>query len=80
MIDIHIDFWFTMGSAYSFLSVMSLADLERSEEHHFAVLLAELRIGKFHPHLSRRSPNHMTYAPGPPTVQRELENTRYRDR
>jgi 2-hydroxychromene-2-carboxylate isomerase len=25
-----IDFWFTMGSTYSFLSVMRLAELEQS--------------------------------------------------
>ena len=25
-----IDFWFTMGSTYSFLSVMRLAEIERS--------------------------------------------------
>ena len=30
MSDIQIDFWFTMGSTYSFLSVMRLAELERS--------------------------------------------------
>ena len=26
----HIDFWFTMGSTYSYLSVSRLADVERS--------------------------------------------------
>jgi 2-hydroxychromene-2-carboxylate isomerase len=26
----HIDFWFTMGSTYSYLSVMRLVELERS--------------------------------------------------
>jgi 2-hydroxychromene-2-carboxylate isomerase len=30
-----IDFWFTMGSTYSFLSVMRLAELERSCEISF---------------------------------------------
>ena len=26
----HIDFWFTMGSTYSYLSVMRLTDLQQS--------------------------------------------------
>jgi 2-hydroxychromene-2-carboxylate isomerase len=31
MSDTQIDFWFTMGSPYSFLTVMRLAALERSK-------------------------------------------------
>ena len=30
MAESEIDFWFTMGSAYSYLSVMRLPDVERS--------------------------------------------------
>jgi 2-hydroxychromene-2-carboxylate isomerase len=45
-----IDFWFTMGSTYSFLSVMRLADLERSSDlsfrwrpFHLLVILQEMK-------------------------------------
>jgi len=31
----HIDFWFTMGSTYSYLSVMRLAEVEKSTGIHF---------------------------------------------
>ena len=31
----HIDFWFTMGSTYSYLSVMRLVELERSSAIRF---------------------------------------------
>jgi len=30
MADGDVDFWFTMGSTYSYLSVMRLADVERA--------------------------------------------------
>lgn len=45
-----IDFWFTMGSTYSFLSVMRIADLERStgvsvrwRPFHLLVILQEMK-------------------------------------
>ena len=45
-----IDFWFTMGSTYSFLSVMRLADVERSSgisfrwrPFHLLVILEEMK-------------------------------------
>lgn len=45
-----IDFWFTMGSTYSFLSVMRLADVERSSgisfrwrPFHLLVILQEMK-------------------------------------
>ena len=45
-----IDFWFTMGSTYSFLSVMRLAELQRSTEisfhwrpFHLLVILQEMK-------------------------------------
>ena len=45
-----IDFWFTMGSTYSYLSVMRLADLERSSgirfrwrPFHLLVILQEMK-------------------------------------
>lgn len=45
-----IDFWFTMGSTYSFLSVMRLAELERStgitfrwRPFHLLVILQEMK-------------------------------------
>jgi 2-hydroxychromene-2-carboxylate isomerase len=50
MSDIQIDFWFTMGSTYSFLSVMRLADLERStgisfrwRPFHLLIILQEMK-------------------------------------
>jgi 2-hydroxychromene-2-carboxylate isomerase len=46
----HIDFWFTMGSTYSYLSVMRLVDLERSSgirfnwrPFHLLVILQEMK-------------------------------------
>ena len=45
-----IDFWFTMGSTYSFLSVMRLADVERSSglsfrwrPFHLLIILQEMK-------------------------------------
>jgi 2-hydroxychromene-2-carboxylate isomerase len=50
MSDTQIDFWFTMGSTYSFLSVMRLASLERStgisfrwRPFHLLVILQEMK-------------------------------------
>jgi 2-hydroxychromene-2-carboxylate isomerase len=31
----HIDFWFTMGSTYSYLSVMRLGEVERASSVRF---------------------------------------------
>jgi 2-hydroxychromene-2-carboxylate isomerase len=49
-----IDFWFTMGSTYSFLSVMRLPELERSTEipfrwrpFHLLVILQEMKHDPF---------------------------------
>jgi 2-hydroxychromene-2-carboxylate isomerase len=46
----HIDFWFTMGSTYSYLSVMRLVELERSSAirfrwrpFHLLVILQEMK-------------------------------------
>jgi 2-hydroxychromene-2-carboxylate isomerase len=46
----HIDFWFTMGSTYSYLSVMRLVELERStgiqfnwRPFHLLVILQEMK-------------------------------------
>ena len=46
----HIDFWFTMGSTYSYLSVSRLADVERSTRmtfrwrpFHLLVILQEMK-------------------------------------
>jgi 2-hydroxychromene-2-carboxylate isomerase len=46
----HVDFWFTMGSTYSFLSVMRLADVERAHNvsfrwrpFHLLVILQEMK-------------------------------------
>jgi 2-hydroxychromene-2-carboxylate isomerase len=50
MTDTRIDFWFTMGSTYSFLSVTRLADVERStgisfhwRPFHLLVILQEMK-------------------------------------
>ena len=50
MAGTQIDFWFTMGSTYSFLSVMRLAELERStgvsfrwRPFHLLVILQEMK-------------------------------------
>jgi 2-hydroxychromene-2-carboxylate isomerase len=50
MAQCQIDFWFTMGSTYSFLSVMRLADVERSSgisfrwhPFHLLVILQEMK-------------------------------------
>jgi 2-hydroxychromene-2-carboxylate isomerase len=46
----HIDFWFTMGSTYSYLSVSRLADVERStgvtfrwRPFHLLIILQEMK-------------------------------------
>jgi len=46
----HIDFWFTMGSSYSYLSVMRLLEVERStgirfdwRPFHLLVILQEMK-------------------------------------
>jgi 2-hydroxychromene-2-carboxylate isomerase len=46
----HIDFWFTMGSTYSYLSVMRLPEVEKSSDilfrwrpFHLLVILQEMR-------------------------------------
>jgi 2-hydroxychromene-2-carboxylate isomerase len=46
----HIDFWFTMGSTYSYLSVMRLVEVERSSSirfrwrpFHLLVILQEMK-------------------------------------
>ena len=46
----HIDFWFTMGSTYSYLSVLRLADVERStgvtfrwRPFHLLIILQEMK-------------------------------------
>ena len=46
----HIDFWFTMGSTYSYLSVSRLADVERStgvtfrwRPIHLLIILQEMK-------------------------------------
>ena len=46
----HIDFWFTMGSTYSYLSVSRLADMERStgitfrwRPFHLLIILQEMK-------------------------------------
>ena len=45
-----IDFWFTMGSTYSYLSVMRIVELERSKEisfrwrpFHLLVILQQMK-------------------------------------
>ena len=50
MSDTQIDFWFTMGSTYSFFSVMRLAELERStgisfrwRPFHLLIILQEMK-------------------------------------
>jgi len=50
MAESGIDFWFTMGSTYSYLSVMRLADIERSSglsfrwrPFHLLVILQEMK-------------------------------------
>jgi 2-hydroxychromene-2-carboxylate isomerase len=50
MADAQIDFWFTMGSTYSYLSVMRLAEVERSTRisfrwrpFHLLVILQEMK-------------------------------------
>jgi 2-hydroxychromene-2-carboxylate isomerase len=50
MVAARIDFWFTMGSTYSFLSVMRLAELERStgipfrrRPFHLLIILQEMK-------------------------------------
>src|ERR1700728_3901629 len=50
MAEHQIDFWFTMGSTYSYLSVMRLADIERSQQikfcwrpFHLLLILQEMK-------------------------------------
>lgn len=50
MPDAHIDFWFTMGSTYSYLSVMRLSDVEQStgisfrwRPFHLLLILQEMK-------------------------------------
>jgi 2-hydroxychromene-2-carboxylate isomerase len=50
MTDRHIDFWFTMGSTYSYLSVCRLAEIERRENisfrwrpFHLLLILQEMK-------------------------------------
>jgi 2-hydroxychromene-2-carboxylate isomerase len=50
MADAQIDFWFTMGSTYSYLSVMRLSDVERSigipfrwRPFHLLLILQEMK-------------------------------------
>ena len=50
----HIDFWFTMGSTYSYLSVSRLADVERSSgvtfrwrPFHLLIILQEMKYVPF---------------------------------
>jgi len=54
MADGPIDFWFTMGSTYSYLSVMRLADVERStgvsfrwRPFHLLLILQEMKYVPF---------------------------------
>src|SRR6266481_671087 len=54
MVAARIDFWFTMGSTYSFLSVMRLAELERStgipfrwRPFHLLIILQEMKYVPF---------------------------------
>jgi 2-hydroxychromene-2-carboxylate isomerase len=53
-----IDFWFTMGSTYSFLSVMRLADIERSSDVSF-------RWRPFHLLVILQEMNHVPFADKP---------------
>ena len=50
MADDHIDFWFTMGSTYSYLSVMRLGEVERASgirfnwrPFHLLIILQEMK-------------------------------------
>ncbi len=50
MAVLHIDFWFTMGSTYSYLTVTRLADVERStgisfrsRPFHLLIILQEMK-------------------------------------
>jgi 2-hydroxychromene-2-carboxylate isomerase len=50
MAENHVDFWFTMGSTYTYLSVMRLADFERSRgiafrwrPFHLLLILQEMK-------------------------------------
>jgi 2-hydroxychromene-2-carboxylate isomerase len=42
MMTAPIDFWFTMGSTYTYLSVMRLNELERSSGHPFPMAAVPL--------------------------------------
>jgi 2-hydroxychromene-2-carboxylate isomerase len=56
-----IDFWFTMGSTYSYLSVMRLGDLERSSGIRFRwrpfhlLVMKPFSCGSVHNALNRES-------------------------
>lgn len=58
MAAFRIDFWFTMGSTYSFLSVMRLADIERSSDVSF-------RWRPFHLLVILQEMNHVPFADKP---------------
>jgi 2-hydroxychromene-2-carboxylate isomerase len=69
MADTHIDFWFAMGSTYSYLSVMRLSDVERSTGVSF-------RWRPFHLLLILQEMNHVPFADKPAKCQymwRDLE-------
>ena len=69
MADSPIDFWFTMGSTYSYLSVMRLADVERSAGISF-------RWRPFHLLLILQEMKHVPFADKPAKLQymwRDLE-------
>jgi hypothetical protein len=80
MSDIHIDFWFTTGSTYSFLSVMSLADLERSTGTSFRCASSRIEDRKIPPPSQSSFAKPRDIHAGSAHRPRELENTRYRDR
>jgi 2-hydroxychromene-2-carboxylate isomerase len=58
MTGTQIDFWFTMGSTYSYLSVMRLAELERSTGISF-------RWRPFHLLIILQEMNHIPFADKP---------------
>ena len=58
MADAKIDFWFTMGSTYSFLSVMRLADVEKASGVSF-------RWRPFHLLVILKEMNHVPFADKP---------------
>jgi 2-hydroxychromene-2-carboxylate isomerase len=58
MADVQIDFWFTMGSTYSYLSVMRLPDLQKSSG-------ASVRWRPFHLLVILKEMNHVPFADKP---------------